>query len=145
MTHLQEFSVDDPYFESYPRWFIDRMLDGFRILVPKISDTSTLEPFYFWADIWVNYFKRGHDLATNIVRNENDQVDVIQSLTSYKKQIQGVVQHLQHIIDVVKQFPDAFMHLKGDTHKITISGDHRVMKNLMEKRFVSFDRDIFDS
>ena len=144
MTHLQEFSVDDPYFESYPRWFIDRMLDGFRILVPNKSDTSTLEPFYFFAEIWLNYYKRGHDLEGNIVQNESGQVDVIQSLTSYKTQIQSVVQHLQDIIDIVQLVPDAFMDLAGSTHSITISGDHRVMKKLIEKRLVSFGRNIID-
>ena len=140
LQNLEELSFTD-FYESTPKWFINMVLEGLKVYATsdQPDQPQQLRPFYLRAQIWLGYFKQGDDLHQNMVNDANGTMDVVSTLQNHQQQMQHVTKHLAEIANVIKSYPDAYIDLYGDTHFIGISGDYRIIKDLVNKELAQLD------
>lgn len=93
------------------------------------------------AQIWLSYYKQGDDLDQCIVRDENNKIDSRATLENHINLLQMSIDCLKNIINELPLVND--IELNGNTHYIGITGDERIINNLIEKNLV-FEDDFSD-
>ena len=53
--------------------------------------------------------------------------------------MQYVIEHLDDIIKVMKQFPENSVSIEGGTHHIGLYGDYQIIQALAEKKLVRIE------
>ena len=100
----------------------------------KKSDTT-------FAQIWLPIYKQGDDMDRCIIKKENGEVDVKESLTRYVNLLECAIQQLK---DIKNAIPDnEKIDLWGDTHYIGIRGDRTMIERLHNMDLVQIDEEEF--
>jgi hypothetical protein len=85
------------------------------------------------AEIGMPYFKQGDDLSLCIVKDADGSVNVKETLTKYQEFLQRSVDIIEALNKEIPDDNDA--SIDGNTHCIWITGNERLIKNLVDKDF----------
>jgi hypothetical protein len=90
-----------------------------------------------YATIFLPYFKQGDDMLHGLVTNDDETVNVKQSIVNHIELLKCAIEHLEKINNLIPEENDCSIH--AGIHHIGISGNERVLKLLADEELVRIE------